>query len=40
MKAGLICTVRATKGDDILAACGQLKSMEDKLNLWQDSVEG
>lgn len=31
---GLVCTVRATKGDDILAACGQLKSEHDKLNLW------
>ena len=26
MKKGFICTVRMTKGDDILAACGQLKS--------------
>lgn len=34
MKGGCITTVRTTKGDDILAACGQLKSMEDKLNLW------
>jgi len=33
-KAGCVTTVRATKGDDILAACGQLKSMEDSLNLW------
>jgi 23S rRNA (adenine2503-C2)-methyltransferase len=34
MRRGYVCTVRATKGDDILAACGQLKSMEEKLNLW------
>lgn len=33
-EAGIVTTVRMTKGDDILAACGQLKSMEDKLNLW------
>lgn len=33
-REGITCTVRTTKGDDILAACGQLKSMEDKLNLW------
>lgn len=31
---GHTCTVRITKGDDILAACGQLKSKEDALNLW------
>jgi 23S rRNA (adenine2503-C2)-methyltransferase len=31
---GYTCTVRATKGQDILAACGQLKSLEDQLNLW------
>lgn len=31
---GFVCTIRATKGDDILAACGQLKSKEDSLNLW------
>ncbi|MCR9203854.1 MAG: 23S rRNA (adenine(2503)-C(2))-methyltransferase RlmN, partial [Halobacteriovoraceae bacterium] len=34
-EAGIVTTVRMTKGDDILAACGQLKSMEDKLNLWE-----
>lgn len=34
-EGGCVTTVRATKGDDILAACGQLKSMEDKLNLWE-----
>jgi 23S rRNA (adenine2503-C2)-methyltransferase len=31
---GYTCTVRITKGHDILAACGQLKSKEDSLNLW------
>lgn len=31
---GYTCTVRATKGNDILAACGQLKSEYEKLNLW------
>lgn len=32
---GITCTIRTQKGDDILAACGQLKSeMEKKLNLW------
>lgn len=31
---GHVCTIRATKGDDILAACGQLKSAYEKLNLW------
>lgn len=35
---GYVCTVRTTKGDDILAACGQLKSMEDRLNLWNSDV--
>jgi 23S rRNA (adenine2503-C2)-methyltransferase len=34
LNRGLITTVRATKGTDILAACGQLKSQQDKLNLW------
>lgn len=29
-----VCTIRTTRGDDILAACGQLKSLEDELNLW------
>lgn len=37
LKRNLVCTVRTTKGDDILAACGQLKSMEEKLNLWDKS---
>lgn len=34
---GVTCTVRTTKGTDILAACGQLKSaFEDgSLNLWE-----
>lgn len=36
LKRNLVCTVRTTKGDDILAACGQLKSMEEKLNLWSE----
>jgi len=34
LKRGYVTTVRVTKGDDILAACGQLKSIEDQLNLW------
>ena len=38
-RRGLVCTIRATKGDDILAACGQLKSEYEKLNLWDQSVE-
>ncbi len=31
---GFICTVRQTKGQDILAACGQLKSEKEKVNVW------
>lgn len=31
---GIVTTVRSTKGSDILAACGQLKSEQEKLNLW------
>jgi 23S rRNA (adenine2503-C2)-methyltransferase len=31
---GYVCTTRTTKGQDILAACGQLKSEFEKLNLW------
>ena len=31
---GVVTTIRATKGTDILAACGQLKSEVEKLNLW------
>lgn len=34
IKRGYTCTIRTTKGSDILAACGQLKSEYDKLNLW------
>lgn len=34
IKRGFTCTVRSTKGSDILAACGQLKSEYDKVNLW------
>lgn len=34
IRSGYICTTRITKGDDILAACGQLKSEHEKLNLW------
>ncbi len=33
-KRGIITTIRTTKGTDILAACGQLKSEYEKLNLW------
>jgi 23S rRNA (adenine2503-C2)-methyltransferase len=33
-RRGLVTTIRTTKGSDILAACGQLKSMEGQLNLW------
>jgi 23S rRNA (adenine2503-C2)-methyltransferase len=34
---GLVCTVRTTKGSDILAACGQLKSAYEggQLNTWK-----
>ncbi len=36
IKRGYTVTVRTTKGSDILAACGQLKSAYDnKLNLWE-----
>ena len=32
---GIITTIRATKGQDILAACGQLKSeLEKSANIW------
>jgi 23S rRNA (adenine2503-C2)-methyltransferase len=34
IKRGYTCTVRTTKGADILAACGQLKSELEKVNLW------
>lgn len=36
---GYTCTVRQTKGDDILAACGQLKTEYEKLNLWENRPE-
>lgn len=36
---GYICTTRTTKGSDILAACGQLKSEHEKLNLWKDTAQ-
>lgn len=38
-KKGFTCTIRATKGDDILAACGQLKTEYEKLNTWNNEVE-
>jgi 23S rRNA (adenine2503-C2)-methyltransferase len=34
IKRGFTCTIRTTKGSDILAACGQLKSEYEKINLW------
>ncbi len=37
IKKGFTCTIRQTKGDDILAACGQLKSEHEKLNLWNQA---
>jgi 23S rRNA (adenine2503-C2)-methyltransferase len=36
IKRGFTCTIRTTKGSDILAACGQLKSEYEKVNLWKD----
>lgn len=36
LKRGFVCTTRTTKGQDILAACGQLKSEYEKLNLWDE----
>jgi 23S rRNA (adenine2503-C2)-methyltransferase len=33
-RRGFTCTIRSTKGTDILAACGQLKSEAEKTNLW------
>ena len=40
IQAGFTCTVRSTKGSDILAACGQLKSaVENKINTW-DRLQG
>ncbi len=38
-RRGYTCTIRQTKGDDILAACGQLKTEYEKLNLWAKSEE-
>ena len=37
LKRGFVCTTRTTKGQDILAACGQLKSEYEKLNLWDQA---
>jgi 23S rRNA (adenine2503-C2)-methyltransferase len=37
IKRGFTCTIRTTKGSDILAACGQLKSEYEKLNLWDEN---
>ena len=37
IKRGYVCTTRATKGDDILAACGQLKSIKEKVNSWEQT---
>ena len=34
---GFTSTIRVTKGEDILAACGQLKSTLEKLNVWDDN---
>lgn len=36
---GYVCTTRVTMGTDILAACGQLKSEFEKLNLWEEKGE-
>jgi 23S rRNA (adenine2503-C2)-methyltransferase len=33
-KKGFTCTIRATKGEDILAACGQLKSEYEKIKSY------
>jgi len=35
---GFICTTRASKGNDILAACGQLKTQKEKVNLWEEPL--
>ncbi len=37
IKRGFTCTIRTTKGSDILAACGQLKSEYDKVNVWNEN---
>lgn len=34
---GFTSTIRVTKGEDILAACGQLKTTLEKLNVWDDN---
>ncbi len=39
IKRGFTCTIRTTKGSDILAACGQLKSEFEKLNLWDGNSQ-
>jgi 23S rRNA (adenine2503-C2)-methyltransferase len=39
LQRGFVCTTRTTKGQDILAACGQLKSEYEKLNLWDQQVD-
>jgi len=40
IRKGFVCTVRSTKGHDILAACGQLKSEYEKLNVWnKDKIQ-
>lgn len=36
IRKGYTCTVRITKGEDILAACGQLKSHVEQQNLWTE----
>lgn len=36
IKRGFTVTIRTTKGSDILAACGQLKSEFEKVNVWND----
>ena len=38
LQRGYVCTTRTTKGQDILAACGQLKSEYEKLNLWDQRI--
>jgi len=40
MRRGYITTIRTTKGTDILAACGQLKSSVERPNLWGPSNDG
>lgn len=38
-RRGYTCTVRQTKGDDILAACGQLKTQYEEVNLWDKKTQ-